>query len=527
MTQDAEFYEGFDTHGPAGFVPVRDGVLNPSQLLIGGKWTSLWSTGFATDSDVTLTVAAALAGTGQALTISHDSPQDGTAGISRTLDGSYQRFVGSFHFRLDAMHSDFQGGVTFGDGSTDQFSLTVEASGQIGFRRGSVRGTLVAVSDESARAGVDNVMLWDGTIHNSAGIVKVWLNGLLTSLNLTGQDTQSSLSASANAVRLMLASVNGGGGMAMTFDHFWGFFYASGGGGETPPMTNAIVETQFPIGDDAVDFAVGAALLGPDYSTTTSTNAPGAGQLVLRQFTPDVDGTLDRVAILPAAASVVAKFKACAYADSAGSPGALLSDGVEVIGCAAGVALVSDLVTPQAFAAGVPIWIGVYGDTSIALHLTDSGVLGRKIARTYASGAPATAGAMTVNLPSWVIYGLASGVADQWSVIDNNPFSPISYVEAGSAGDHNLHVFPILSSTPTTIYGLAVSAIIWRTDAGARTIDLLTKSAAVTDEGLSPGQAPPTSPGLLESYWRVDPDTSAAWNASGVNLALHGLGIAT
>jgi len=65
------------------------------------------------------------------------------------------------------------------------------------------------------------------------------------------------------------------------------------------------------------------------------------------------------VAIVPGATSGTAKFKAVAYADSAGAPGSLLSSGTEVVGCTSGSTLTGALITPQSLTAGTPCWIGL------------------------------------------------------------------------------------------------------------------------------------------------------------------------
>lgn len=534
---DFHFDDGFDDYGPAGFRAVVGGVSNDSSYLV-EAWTQLWATDLGNTNDLDLTIVDGLisedlASPGLALQLSYDNSA-GTAGLSRTIPGAFKSLTGSAAFMIPEFGVNHLQGICFGDTGSDQFAITIEPSGQFGVRRASgsssaLLGTLLATSAESVVAGVPFNLQWKIVVGNADGAVQLWLNGVPTSLSFTG-DTQNTANASCNQVRLML------NGIGITFpasnklvvDHLSVDSYLVDGG-EVPPLTNVVVETQFPISDDAVDFAVGAAIFGDDASNFSTSNAPGANQLFLRKYTPDVDGTLDSVSLLPGASSLTAKFRACAYADSAGAPGALLSDGMGVTGCTVGEYLTDDLASSQALVAGTPVWIGFCGDTAVALYESPVDTsLGRKVARTYGSGAPNPAGAMTPGQPCWVIFGNVSGVTEHWSVIDNNPYSgDRSYLWSATPGDQDTFAFPLLSVTPTAIYNVAVKIVARRAGAGARTMDLLTVSAAATGSGDAPGQTPPAAYGPLVSNFLVDPDTGAAWNLSGVNLALHGFKIAS
>jgi hypothetical protein len=69
---------------------------------------------------------------------------------------------------------------------------------------------------------------------------------------------------------------------------------------------------------------------------------------------------------------------------------------------------------------------------------------------------------------------------------------------------------------------VAVKVVARRANSGFRLMDCRTKSAAVTGSGDNSGQALAATKATLTSYFNTDPDTGAAWNASGVNLAMHG-----
>lgn len=534
MTYDGHFQDGFDGYGPSGFYPVVAGAPKPdfSAFLL-GKWTGIVFAGLSSSPDVvSCQVQDSLLGPGQSLRVLHTFNASGqSGGISKTLDDSYEgiRFAMVFRTELTAKRKGF----VFADTGIGQVAITVETSGNIGVRRDGISGTLVAMSAASVSSFEANTLAGRVTFDADVGQVKLYLNGrVILDVSVPTQATvEADRSDTVNQFQIWAANNNNDlQDSWIDVDHLYVDGYASALDLEDPIPTLPMIETQFGDADYAVDFTFGAALLGPDYSATTTENAPGANQLVLRRYTPPADGDLATVSILPGATSLTAKFKGVAYSDAAGVPDALLDEGPEVVACTDGEDLDLDLTSPVALSAGAPVWIGFLTDTSVSLKLTDTEALeGYKAARTYGLGAPGAAPAMTPLQASWVIYGHVDGLVDNfWSVVDQNPVSPIrSYMTSATPGDQLLLEFPNLSSTPTTIYGVEVGAVIWRFDSGARTIDLISKSGPTTGSGDNPGQTPATNPSSIWSFFALDPDTAAAWNASGLNLSRHGLEIAT
>ncbi len=290
--------------------------------------------------------------------------------------------------------------------------------------------------------------------------------------------------------------------------------------------TNPKITTNKPTGDDAVDFAFGAAVLGQAYSASASVNAPGANTLFLRKFTPVANCTLNSVTCLPQT-STVGKIRAVAYSDSAGIAGTLLSSGTEVIGTTAGTYLSGNLVTPQSLTAATPYWVGFMCDTAVNLALADGTVTGVKAAATYTSGAPGSAPAMTVAQSSWLIFGNVTGIATRWPEVANAPpVGDYSYVQSSTVNDEDLYTFPSIG-TPDFVYCVAVKGNMRKSDTGVRTVDLQLKSGGTTDSGSNSGQSPATTYGWLSSYYDQDPDTSMDWDAAGVDASTAGQKIAT
>lgn len=512
---DFAFIDGFDHYSEKG-----DLTLDISTLLL-RDWTS------QIGGNHFLTTALTGPAAGCALRIS-GSGNGNTAGIRKTLPGNFARNIGGISAKpvtWGAAGESFQ--ILFYDGTTVQFSLNLNAvSGTISARRGDGAATVIATSVESAISGVTFELEWDITFHNSTGIIKVWLNGTLTSLNLTGQDTCATANNYHNGIALAhLGNTNGT--KIHDVDHFYTYCYTASGGSETPLLYAPIIETQFGTSDDTAQFNFGLGVLGKDYRTTTTTSAPGANQLVLAPVTADSSGNLDGVRIMPAATSAAAKFKAVLYADSAGVPGALTATGTEVVGCTSGTVLALPFAVGQAVVAGTQYWIGYITDTSVVIQQFDSTTnLGRKLANTYGSGAPNPAGAMTTGQPTWEIWGSLSGVTTMFSQVNKKEASLNEYNTETTVGDKDLFNFPALSITPSAIAMVAHRVCALKSDGGARTIDLPAKSAATSSNGSLAAQSPSLSLSYLSSNFFVDPNTGVAWAAAGVNGAKGGYDIA-
>lgn len=514
---DFAFSDGFDHYTAAG-----DGTLKRDDLLL-REWTS------NTDVNGYLGAyfVAPLSGpsTGCALRLFTTSPFTNYAQkFAKTLPGNYARCVGGAVFK--AVNNRGSQGVTFGDAATDQLSIGINpTTGTVSVRRGSLFSTVIATSVESLPAG-GGYIEWDITFHGTTGIIKVWINQTLTTLNLTGQNTKVSGNNYINTFGLSL--MDDSTNSEMIVDHLYAYFYLASGGSELPLLYSHIVETQFATGDSAVQSTAGPSVLGADFRTTNATNAPGSNILALRRFVPDASATLNSVSIVPSVSSGAAKFKAVLYADSAGAPGAVVATGTEVVGAVNGTTLVLPFAAGQALTGGTGYWIGIITDTSVGLQQYDSSTnTGRVIANTYTSGAPATAGAMTVGQPSWLIWGNCTGAATRYSQANKAEATLNEYNSDATVTDTDLLTFPALAITPASIAMVSVRAAAVKTDGGARAISLVAKSGATTGTGSAPGLVPSVGIQYLTSNYFTDPNTAAAWAAAAVNASTAGVNIAS
>lgn len=232
MAADAEFIDGFDKYGVSG---------NPLALMVEGEWTSYSVTVPAA------TVVAALSGTGYAIRFVQTG---NTSTISKTLAANYARFIGGA--TVSCSLNVTAAPIVFNDITTAQLCVTIETSGKLGIRAGSVTGTLLATSSVNISANTVHVIEWDVTIHNTLGAYKVWLDGVATSLNATGVNTRSTANNYANAI--MISSGVTAFSHTFIIDHMYNYFFLAAGSSDTPLLTNPIIETQFPNSDGTVTF---------------------------------------------------------------------------------------------------------------------------------------------------------------------------------------------------------------------------------------------------------------------------------
>jgi hypothetical protein len=408
--------------------------------------------------------------------------------------------------------------------------LTIQMNGGTGhieIRRGWRGGTLLATSVETFAVGTPFVVEYDITFHPSAGIVKIWLNGVATSIALTGQNTAPSGNAFFNGIDLGTINTNNHNAY---WDHFYMWCFTAAGGTETPCLDNPIIETAAASGDDTVAWTInGHAFLSPNYywGSNLTGIAPGGNIVYLVRCLADANGTISTVNIMrPTTTSAIAKFKACIYADSSGSPAALLATGTEVIGCTANTPIPLP-ITLAGVTAGTYYWIGWIADTNINYIGNDDGGICWRKANTYTAGPPSPAGTgYTTNSVNVGLMIQMTGVTTHYTQESNQPSPQTNgYNVSATIGQRDLYTFPPLVNTPTAIHGVSVKGNLAKSDSGSRLMRFVCKSGATSSYGYSGNIAPPVAWGMEGSVYMVDPNTSAAWAAAALNAAKFGIEI--
>jgi hypothetical protein len=493
----AIFMEGFDKYGG-----VNSNAAGVQALLQAGEWSTATSG---------LTIVAGLSATGFAVSIPV------SAGVlSKTLVGNYGRLIGGV--RINAASLTQVCGIQFADAATNQCGIRINSTtGTFSVINGNYSsGTVLGTSTASITSGPTHYLEWDITFSNT-GAYQLWLDGV--SILSGSGDTTGSANNYANVFQFVCAN----SAVAPVFDDFY-LFDTSGTTNNAVLITSPRIETTFPASDSAVQFGFGAGILGSSAARVTTTNAPAAASLVLRRFTPAAACTLNSVTIMPGATNGTANYRGVVYGDTAGAPGTLLSSGTQITGVTSGTAATLPLTTPQSLSAGTQYWIGFINDTSVALAQSDGSNAGYRAANTYASGAPGTAPAMTGGQATWLIWGNLAGVAVNYDEVNNQPpDGQYSYVFDATVNHEDLYGFGALSVTPASVYAVAVKGYVQRSDSGAKTISLRTKSGASDSGGSLAGQTPATTYGWMASVFETDPATGAAWTGANLNAATSGI----
>ena len=419
--------------------------------------------------------------------------------------------------------------ITLRNGATAAFTIMLSAAAGLRIRTGTSAGAVIA-SGGSYVAGTTVVISWDVSI-GAAAAFAVYLDG---SVILSGTGNTGNGQSSVNTFAY-LSNTN-----TTQVDDLAVQDPTNGNYNSTILTQNAVVETQFPTGDTQTQFThdsdveipVGIGLgLQSTYNIGSATSTPGANQIFLIKITSTLTRTLSSVIVSTRTTSATAKFKAVLYSDSAGSPNALLSDGVEVVGCTNGAFVLGLLATPTTIVAGTSYWIGFYIDTSIIISSYDNTAtaLGQRKANTYTSGAPATLTGMTTGQGTYYMWGNCTGSPQNYRALNRLPSvnSGLSQVHSNTVGQEDLFSFAPLQTSPSAIYGGVVKAFMNKSDAGARTVNLNMKSGATDSTGSAPAQALSTTVTWQSSYFDTDPATGAAWTVSGVNNASSGYSVNT
>lgn len=491
---DYELIDGFDKYGPV----TGSSLGNADETVTTGEWTA------AAGSLAIL--SPLVSGKGAAL--------GNNSTLYKQIAANCARSIGCLYFSKIGSTSNVPGLIMFYDGTTAQCCLTMDVNGNIDFRRGGTSGTSLGTYNLGLPLNGVMTLAWDVTVHNSAGIAKIWINGGDASgnpqINLSGIDNGST--ANNYFTRFYID----GNGTQQKWDHLWAGFYTASGGSEVPPIDGPYVDTDWANGDDTTAGTIPASLAGTNAYSGQS-NTTSANFLRLSRFTADTSGNLASVSLRSGSSSAGAKFKGVLYADSAGSPAALIATGNEVVGVTSNTVATSAFGTPPAVVQGTAYWMGIIIDTNITIDeaYDNTGSPGRGLANTYASGAPASAASASAG-NKFMFWGPITGSADSYSAINNSEGVPSSdsYTQLAAVGDEDLLSFPALEITPASIYRVHVKAFMLKSDANPLSADLRTKSSGTSSSGQDSGLQPGITGAWAGSRFPTDPATGVAWTGT-------------
>lgn len=441
--------------------------------------------------------------------------------VDRSLPTTYARVVGGICMKLSSTSSPGMQ-VQLGLGGTT-LTLQWNVDGNFYARRGTGSSTIFATGVGPMfplTLNSTHFISWDVEQKSTGGRVKVWIDGTLV-IDFTGDTT----SGSDGTNYIALYSYNSGN----QFDHFYMDCYLTGGGSELPFLTNPVVYTDNPESDSAANFTIGTTMLGDvdTYNWTTTGSATNTTRM--RRVQANASGNLNSLYFMPWATSGAAKIKGALYADSAGVPAGLIATTNEVTGLTAQVPVQLTFGSPPALTAGTWYWIAFRTDTNVNfLTRRGTGAGGLAYTATYANAFlnPASGLSAAAEVVSWGVMSGQTSRADTLDVL--NPSVSFAFNSSGTPGQEDLFNPPAVPGTPTGVHHVSVKAFGYRTDAGARTVDLRIKSGASTYSGSYAGQTPNAlTPSWMTTDFRKDPNGNIAWTKANLDASKFGYKLVT
>ena len=438
--------------------------------------------------------------------------------LVKVLPASYARAVGGVCWMKPGATLM---NIEFGKSGASCLTVQWNTDGNIVVRRGNGSATIIATASGAGlplATGSTHFISWDVTPANSGGIAKVWVDGVLV-LTFTGDTT----SAAADGVDQIVVF---GNNSSNCHDHLYCDFFSAAGGSELPFLTNPVVYTDNPDSDSAANFTVGTTILGDAECFAWATASLGSNTTNLRRVLCNASGNLTDVYFVPWVSSATAKMKAMIYADSAGNPAGLLGTSNEMTGTAARTAKQITFGTPVALTAGTYYWIAIRCDTSITvLKRGDSltGNNGQVYTQTYTT-APLNPASGLSATDEMVCFGVITGATSRADALDVGNFATqYAYNYSATAGQEDLFTPPAIPGTPTGIHHVAIKTYSYRSDAGARTVDMRIKSGASTYSGSLTGITPNAlNPNWIGSNFRKDPNGSIVWTKTNLDASKFG-----
>jgi hypothetical protein len=109
----------------------------------------------------------------------------------------------------------------------------------------------------------------------------------------------------------------------------------------------------------------------------------------------------------------------------------------------------------------------------------------------------------------------STGGADNYTMVDEQPYSTTDYVIGDVVGESDLYNIESLPVTPTTIFGVQTNVIAAKDDAGARSVIPLMKTNGTVYDGATSVLS--TSYDSYLTMYETNPNTAAAWTESNIN----------
>jgi hypothetical protein len=409
------------------------------------------------------------------------------------------------------------------DGATAQCTIVFRSDGAILLTAGGPTGTTLATY-VGAIAAINNWYQFEieVVINNATGSISVRKNGAASNdFTATGLNTRASANNYANKIAL---GVN-----FSTFSQIIDDFLWRSDASSVAWVGDIRCYTRMPTSDASVQFTRSGSVAPVMPYVFGAVATPTIGAARYSPFTAACDGTIGSL-LQSIAVAYTGNIKCTLFANASGAPGAILGSATPVANPIVGMNTFT-FGTPVAVTRGTTYWVGFNTDTAIgnSWNYSSSG----STAGPYAnSGAVSTTSyaAFPVANPAITTVGLGSPIftanitpttpANAALVADTATDYAGGYDYSSTVGQSDLYGISPIGSTPALTVGVTTRAYAQKSDAGNRSLAAQLQSSSTNVQSASTALG--TSWNWIARNDLVDPATSAAWTASGVNNAQIG-----
>jgi len=420
------------------------------------------------------------------------------------------------HFSLAYKQNAALSGSTLGlhfqlsDGATNQCCIVFRSDGAILLTSATPGGTVLATYVGAVTA----ISTWyqfeiEVVINNVSGSFKVRKNGSATDdHSTTGINTRPGTNAYINRLTM---SASGNVNDQNIDDFLWRSDASS-----VPWVGDIRCQMRMPVGNASVQFAVSpTSALQVVTGGTTGIGAIANGTVHAMPFVASSNGMLTGVT-LSLASAATAHIKMALY-DATRS--ILLATSSEITNPGVGVVNVT-FPTPFAIVKGASYFLAYNQDASVSYNGTAQGAVASGTI-AYASWPPASIATLGTGAVATSAM-TATYILTNYHVVNETLQDALtSYVYDATPGHADLYTIAPIAAPPVSTVAVTVRALMQKSDAGTRVVTVQLKSGGTTVA--SPSNVLATSTwGWVYRTDTTDPNTSAAWTASGVAAAQIG-----
>ena len=503
-------FEGFD-HVSTGS-PMSDLIYKPFGSGLGSSTGGTW---IRVNTGTNLLAAGQLGGYQFVNQTEDDCVQLATLTYPRLLCGA--------RIKINSLPCDV---FLFFDQATIQCGLSINSSGNMFLWRGTL-ATVVATGTYTFTVGYYYVEA-DITVNNTTGACSTRVAGTTADISVSGVNTRNTANNQLNRFSFI------GNQFTSNLAYIDDFYVIDPSTGSPTTWLGVVrVETLFPTAPSAAPTWTPATNV--EYVFQGLQNSAlnlATGNCYYTRIHPAQGGTI--TAIITRFTASITGHVQCAIYDATGAsggPGSLLATSTTTLTNPVGNATWT-LAPEQTFnfaglalTAGTYYWLALLCDATMNPYCWGSGTSGSAFqAQAYGSGFPATASGVSIGFP-------VAGMNPVYLVATYTGSNALNVAETSIDYDTSYNVVPVganqdtflhgaLSSTPATIYAVAVSASVRKDDVTVVTAQTTLISGGTTQQGAT--QSPSSSYLFMRDIYQNDPNTSAAWTGTAVNAAAIG-----